>query len=159
MFIFDRPKTFFVLIALISAGALAMAFVAQYAFGLHPCLLCLYQRWPFGAAIVFSLLGWAGWTRTGAALAGITFAGNAALAFYHSGVERKWWPSVFEGCAVPDLGSDPNKLLETIMNAPAVRCDEIPWADPILGLSMANLNVGLCAGLALLCAAFLATRK
>ena len=31
----------------------------------------------------------------------------------------------------------------------AVRCDEIPWSDPILNLSMANYNIVFCLGLGL----------
>ncbi|MCD8563152.1 MAG: disulfide bond formation protein B [Alphaproteobacteria bacterium] len=164
MYILSYPKPFFTLIVIISALALAGALTAQYAFGLEPCMLCLYQRWPFALAIGLGMMGRGGrnnsvFTVISGALLALTFAGNAALAFYHSGVERKWWPSVFESCSVPDLGSNPDTILERIMNAPTARCDEIPWADPVLGLSMANYNVALCAGLALLCLYFLATRK
>src|SRR5690606_22429449 len=84
-------------------------------------------------------------------LCGLTFLINSAIAFYHSGVEQKWWRSAVEGCAVPRLGDNPQSLLENILSAPTARCDEIPWADPILGLSMANYNVVLCLGMAALC--------
>lgn len=126
--------------------------------------MCIYQRWPFAIAIGLGMMGRGGrnnsvFTVVTALLLSLTFFANAALAFYHSGVERKWWPSMFEGCTVPDLGTNPDTLLEQIMSAPTARCDEIPWADPLLGLSMANYNVVLCAGLGLLCLIFLATRK
>lgn len=82
---------------------------------------------------------------------GTAFLCNALLGFYHSGIERKWWPSFLEGCSIPSLGNDPEAILETIMNAPAVRCDEMPWVDPLLGLSMANYNTALSLLLSIFC--------
>tara|TARA_R110001592_G_scaffold31482_1_gene110940 strand:+ start:12816 stop:13337 length:522 start_codon:yes stop_codon:yes gene_type:complete len=143
-------------IVFVSAFSLGSALTAQYAFGLLPCNLCILQRWPYGIAIVLGLIGLVfvkKSVRVSAvmvALAGLTFLANAVIAFYHTGVERHWWKSFLEGCNVPDLfGGD---LLTKIQSAPVVRCDEIPWADPILGLSMANYNVMLCLGLAVGCA-------
>ena len=48
--ILDRSGTAPLVILAASAGALASAFVAQYVFGLEPCVLCIYQRWPFAIA-------------------------------------------------------------------------------------------------------------
>ena len=142
----------------VSACALASAFVAEYVFGLAPCNLCIIQRWPFVVVIALGLTGYAfGRFHTGLTLftlasCSITLFANAAVAFYHSGVERKWWSSFLEGCAVPDLSAEGSveALIAQIESSPIARCDEIPWADPILGLSMANYNVALCLGLATL---------
>ena len=38
-------------------------------------------------------------------------------------------------------------MLDTLMNAPLVRCDEIPWS--LLGISMAGWNALISAGAAL----------
>lgn len=141
-------------IAVISAGALAAALTAQYVYGLQPCILCLYQRAPFVIALVLSLIGLAFFRKNAAmiaALCALAFAVNAVIAFYHVGVEQHWWVSFLEGCAVPDLGNDPAALLENIMNAKPVRCDEIAWVDPVFGQSMAVYNVVLCTGLAVFC--------
>ena len=47
-----------------SVGLLGGAFAFQYLGGMAPCQLCLYQRWPHGAAILIGLLvlatGWRG---------------------------------------------------------------------------------------------------
>lgn len=151
------PVAVFSAIALISAFSLSTALTAQYVYGLEPCILCLYQRAPFAMALILSLIGLAfvksekEITTPVVALCGFAFAANSVIAFYHTGVERKWWSSHLEGCAVPDLGNDPAQLLQRIMESSAVRCDEIPWADPVLGLSMANYNVALCAGMAVFC--------
>src|SRR5438105_2434815 len=78
-----------------SAAVLGTALLSQYWGGLAPCELCLLQRWPWAAAIVMSLvtllvggrpaLPWVAF-----ALA-LVFAISIVLAFYHLGVEQKWF--------------------------------------------------------------------
>ncbi len=145
--------------AVISALALAAAYTAQYAYGLAPCELCLYQRVPYAAVIVFGMLGLALDNKPKAgkiflALTALAFAVDAAIAFYHSGVERHWWASFLEGCTVPEIAGNITDVLAQIEATPPVRCDQIPWTDPWFGLSMANYNVIVCVVLALaaLCA-------
>ncbi len=144
-----------------SAGALTGALYAQFALHLEPCILCLYQRIPFVVAMILALAGLAlrnnpKAVQTVLGLCSLAFLINAAIALYHSGVERHWWVSAVEGCAVPNFAENPN-LLEKILTTPSSLCSVIPWADPVLGLSMANYNVlfsfGLFAGcsLALAC--------
>jgi len=145
MLIPDLRQTCF-LAAAFSFTALAIALVAEHAFGLAPCPLCLYQRAPFAIAVVIGFAGaMAGrLQKAAAAILALLFLANAGLAFYHSGVERQWWASWLEGCAVPmPSGQSPDELLASIQNTPPARCDQIPWADPVLGLSMANYNVAL----------------
>ena len=152
-----------------SASALGMALIGQHMFGLQPCNLCVIQRYPYGIIIALGLVGVIISFQSKRAvsaimgLIGITFLTNSAIAFYHSGVELKWWKSFLEGCSVPTLPSDPDKILEHIqMLSKAVRCDEIPWADPLFNLSMANWNVIFCLGLgvmALISARMIWTRK
>jgi len=143
---------------LVSALALSAAFASEAFLGLEPCPLCILQRWPYALVIVLGLIGLAlrhkapSLPRIMVGLTGLTFLGNSGIALYHSGIERHWWASALEGCIVPNFGDTPKSILENIMSAPAGRCDEIPWADPILGLSMANDNVLLCFGLFILCA-------
>lgn len=146
-----------------SAAALAAAFISQYAFGLHPCVLCIYQRVPYALVILFAVLGIGlgraapRYTHIFTGLVALTFAANAIIAFYHTGVERKWWTSFLEGCSVPSLDGNITDVLAQIAATPVVRCDEIPWTDPVIGLSMANYNVLFCLALAV--AAFIAWRK
>jgi disulfide bond formation protein DsbB len=149
--------------AVFSAAALGMAFISQYAYGLHPCILCIYQRVPYALIILFGVLGLA-FSRSSpravhlfTGLTALTFLANAIIAFYHTGVERKWWTSFLEGCSVPSLEGNITDVLAQIAATPVVRCDEIPWTDPVIGLSMANYNVLFCLVLAL--AAFIAWRK
>lgn len=126
-----------------SFALLAGAFVFQ-TLGYAPCKLCLWQRWPHGAAIAIGglvlvlgpmvLLGVAG------ALAALTTAGIGA---YHTGVERGYWegPTSCTGSSDGLGGLTGTDLLSTNVQNTIVMCDEVAWADPVIGLSMASWNV------------------
>lgn len=150
------PVAMFGGIAGFSFAALAAALYSEAVLGLEPCVLCIYQRIPFVIGIVIGIVGLIlqGKPKAVSALLsvlGLNFLVNSGIAFYHTGVEQKWWVSAVEGCAVPHFADDPQTMLENILSAPTGNCAEIPWQDPILGLSMANYNVILCFGIALLC--------
>lgn len=121
-----------------SAALLAGAFIFQ-AFGYAPCHLCLLQRYPHAAAIVIGLIalltGWRFLPYLGA-LAALTTAG---LGLYHSGVERQWWEGPTTCTSGSIQGVDPKDLLNQILAAPIVRCDDVAWQ--MLGLSMATWNM------------------
>lgn len=148
----DRPWTAPALILAASAGALAFAFAAQYGFGLEPCVLCLYQRWPFAIAVLLGGLGLglAAGGRSPAwalGLAGLVLLANAGIAAYHVGVEQHWWAGT-AGCVAETGGAQTlAELKAQVLAAPLVRCDEVAWS--FLGLSMAAWNVPLSGGLAL----------
>jgi len=145
------------IMSLIAASALGMALLSQYVGGLHPCILCIYQRWPYGIVILLGLIGFSLSFRNQKAvsgimaLIGIAFLVNSLIAFYHTGVEQKWWPSIFKSCSIPELKGDMEKILADIQSRTnSARCDEIPWSDPILNLSMANYNIVFCLGLGII---------
>jgi len=154
MTILINPRVMFLFFALISAASLGMALIAEHMFGLQPCILCIYQRWPYAIVIALGIIGFFVAHKKGQAglfgLIGLTMIANSAIAFYHTGVELKWWPSHLEGCNSGLSGSAEDILAQIEARTEAARCDEIPWADPILGLSMANYNVVFCLGLGIL---------
>lgn len=129
-----------------SAALLAGAFFFQM-LGYAPCKLCLWQRWPHGAAIVIGALalvfGAHALPLAGAAAAALT----GALGVYHAGVELRWWTGPDTCTSSGDLGGSTDALLDQIMAAPLVRCDEIAWA--FAGLSMAAWNAILSFALML----------
>lgn len=160
------PPALLVFILGTSIFALSAALIGQYMFGLEPCTLCLYQRVPFIAAIIFALIGLAlkrsqpNVTTTTIALSGLAYGINTGIAAYHTGVEQKWWASAVEGCKIDFSGAtDSRSFLENIMSAPGTPCDVIPWQDPLLGLSMANYNIALGAFVAGLCVVHFVFRK
>jgi len=149
----------------VSVGALAMAFAAEYLFGLDPCILCLYQRIPYAVTVVLAaaalLAPTRGRLRPGlvALCAGVFFAG-AALAFYHVGVEQHWWGS-FAGCGgelATDVTLEDLKSQLTEGFIPRKPCDRIDWE--LFGLSLAGYNgiASLALGAACLAGAHLVRR-
>jgi disulfide bond formation protein DsbB len=140
-------------IAVVSGGALATAFIAQYGFDLWPCLLCYEQRIPY--LIAFVVAAWATIPgvdpvarRHAVFLCVLLFAGNTALAAFHAGVEYKWWPGLDAcGGALRDLNvSD----LAAALSKPAPPgCDEA--AIRVFGISMAGGNVIVCGVMTLFC--------
>ena len=131
-------KTLILLATLGSAALMLGALGFQYLGHLPPCKLCYWQRYPHIAAILIGIaallsglriLPWFG------ALAAFT---TAAVGFYHTGVERGWWegPTTCTSGAIDGLSTD--ALLDQIMGAPLIRCDEVAWQ--LMGLSMASWN-------------------
>lgn len=77
----------------ISVFSLVMALTAEVYLGLEPCILCVYQRFPFLAVAVFGAIGLAlrrcaNVARAMIGLSGLTFMVNSAIASYHTGVEQ-----------------------------------------------------------------------
>ncbi len=133
----------------VSATALANAYIAEYAFGLEPCILCLYQRVPYAVAGVLGLAALTGpRARVRAvAVAGGVFLVGAVLAFYHVGVEQHWWASVAAcGGAGGEEPATVNELRQMLARgSPVKACDEVDWT--LFGLSMATYNVGVSLAL------------
>ncbi len=140
-----QPRYLCLGLAALAAASLASVFIGQYFFGLHPCHLCLIQRWPFAIVIAAGLVGFvaANLSLLAIGASALAFLTNAGIAVYHSGIERKWWTGL-EGCSAPDLTGSIEELMARIETAAVTRCDEIPWS--FLGLSLANYNVLLCLG-------------
>jgi disulfide bond formation protein DsbB len=124
-----------------SVVALATAFAAQYWGGLQPCVLCLYQRWPYAAAIVLALVALRfadrarGWV---VGLAGVAFAVGAGIAAFHVGVEQGWWHGT-TACGASGRADSIEALRAQLMAAPVVRCTDVAWS--FAGISMAGFNV------------------
>jgi disulfide bond formation protein DsbB len=127
----------------VPAGLLAGAYVSQYGFGLYPCEMCLWQRWPHFAALGLAALAFvAKPARLWTAAAAIAVLASGAIGAFHAGVEYKWWRGI-TSCAriVPsEPGASP---LEAIMNTPMVSCDEPQWT--LFGISLAGFNFLLSA--------------
>lgn len=132
--------------ALGSALLLAGAFAFQYIGGLAPCPMCLWQRWPHALAVVLGVLIVTNPHRGIALLGALTMIVSAALGLFHAGVEQGWWQGPTT-CSAPSVaGVSPADLLDSILAAPVVRCDEIAWS--LFGVSMAGWNAILSAALA-----------
>ena len=138
---------------LASGGALTTALIAQYGFGLAPCVLCSYQRIPYAAVLVFGVCAFAvgKWDHRGVASAlGGVFLVSAALAFYHNGVEQHWWSAATScggGGALPISVQDLKRALSD--GGMPRACDDISWS--LFGLSITIYNTVLSLALAAGC--------
>ena len=123
------------------------AFLFQ-AIGYAPCPMCLWQRYPHALAIVIALIAFMVPGRLlplGGALAALATAG---IGFFHTGVERKWWDGPKTCSSGSTEGRSAEELLDQILAAPVIRCDEVAWS--LMGLSMATWNAVISLGLAVI---------
>ena len=120
------------------AALLAGAYISQYGFGLFPCEMCWWQRWPHFAALAFAALSYfAPPKKVLIALAAGGLLTSGAIGFFHAGVEYDLWEGV-TSCAAIALPENGESALDAIMNSPVVRCDEAPWT--LFGISLAGFN-------------------
>jgi len=145
-----------------SAVVLGAALLSQYWGGLAPCELCLLQRWPWGVAITISLVtvlaGGRGALPWVAAVLALVFAASAVFAFYHLGVEQKWFagPSACTASATGAMTLE--ELKRQILATAPVRCDEVRWS--LLGVSLAGWNLLASLIMTAIClVAFLQARR
>jgi disulfide bond formation protein DsbB len=136
--VFRRDTAAALLVGGVSNALLLGAFAFQYLGGLPPCEMCVWQRWPHGAAILLGAGGGllvatgalpAKAARTLAWLAVIALVITGAIGVFHAGVEWKLWPGPSHCTGVGDPRS---------FDIVIVRCDEAAWR--LLGLSLAGYN-------------------
>lgn len=137
------------IILVAAAGSLAAALFFQHVLGLAPCVLCIWQRWAFvaamiPAALVLPLPAHPRFRAVLLGLSGLALLVGAGIAAYHVGVEQHWWTGT-PGCGVPAPAGSLEELRAQIMAAPVVRCDVVAWS--LFGISMAGYNVLLSGGL------------
>ncbi|WP_420002887.1 disulfide bond formation protein B [Arenibacterium sp. LLYu02] len=129
-----------------SAALLLGAFGFQYIGELAPCKLCIWQRYPHGAAVGIGVLAF---LIPGAILpyiGALTALATAAIGAFHAGVEQGWWEGPITCTSGPIGGLSAEDLMNQIMSAPLVRCDDIAWQ--MMGISMAGWNAILSLVLA-----------
>lgn len=129
--------------AVLLLGALAF----QYVGGLHPCVLCIWQRWPHLVAVGLGLVALVLPGRVWPVLGALAALATAGIGGFHAGVELGWWQGL-DSCTGPGLaGLSTQALLDPTANVAApVRCDAVAWS--LLGISMAGWNMLISLGLA-----------
>ena len=128
-----------------SALLLAGALVGQYVGDLEPCSLCVIQRYPHIAVIIF---GWLGYKRVLSDeqrkrllwVIGLCLFSTAGIGFWHAGIEYGLYSGP-PSCAGSTDGDSLETLRSQLLNSEIVRCDLIPWS--LLGLSLAVYNGGI----------------
>ena len=141
----------------VPSALIAAVYVAQYGFGLAPCEMCWWQRYPHFAAIPLANAAMiTRGTRLGEALvrlAALAILVSGLIGAFHAGVEYGWWQGP-TACSSTNLGDDP---LASIMSAPLIRCDAPAWT--LFGISLAGFNFLISTASAVLVFALLSRRK
>lgn len=145
-------KRFLTLTATLGSTAMILGALGfQYIGEMPPCKMCYWQRYPHVAAIgigALALLLPGGGITLLLYLGALAALITAGIGLYHTGVERGFWegPTTCTSGAIDGL--TPDQLMQQIMGAPLVRCDEVPWE--LFTLSMASWNAIISFGLAAL---------
>lgn len=116
---------------------LSGAYIFQYGFGLFPCEMCWWQRYPHFAALVFGIAAFAiqKYQKIFTILAAIALAISGLIGAFHAGVEYGWWKGITPCAITMDKGGD---FMEALLDAPLVRCDVVAW--DLFGISLAGYN-------------------
>lgn len=134
---------------IIPSALLGGALISEYVFGLYPCEMCMWQRWPHWAAFVLALgaiiLRQQKWSGSLIIAAALAILASGLIGGFHAGVEYGWWEGITSCATNLPAGGD---ILDSIMNAPLVRCDVAPWS--LFGISLAGYNFLLSVGGAIL---------
>ncbi|MBP2274797.1 MULTISPECIES: disulfide bond formation protein B [Sphingomonas] len=134
----DRFRAARLLALLIPLALLGGALAFQYIGKLYPCEMCWWQRYPHIAALVLAALAFVVPGRVArtalVGLAALAILVSGLIGVYHAGVEYHWWAGV---TACTSTVSGPITL-DSIMNAPIIRCDVAQWT--LFHVSLAGYN-------------------
>jgi disulfide bond formation protein DsbB len=133
---------------LLPLALLGGAFGSEYFGGLFPCEMCWWQRYAHMAALALAALAFTAPVETGRSraftlFAALAIAASGAIGVYHAGVEA----GIFQGftqCTALASGANTADLLNQIIHAPLIRCDQVQFR--FLGISMAGWNAILSLG-------------
>ena len=147
---------------LLSGGLLCGAWFFQYVLGYPPCQMCYWQRHVHKIVLAIAVLALAlaamgqRHPRFMAVLLGLALLASFAMAFWHAGVEYKWWEGPASCAAsgdVPDYTGLTYEQIKELMNkSKPPACSDSPW--PNSPISMAGLNALISLAGALICFGF-----
>lgn len=153
MMLSTRAFAGFVLAA--SAVVLGAALFSQYWGGLVPCELCVLQRWPWAVAITIAIVALFAGHRPSlpwvALVLALVFLVGAGFAFYHLGVEQRWFAGPSACTPSTAAATTFEEMRQRILTAQIVRCDEVQWS--LYGVSLAGWNLLASFVMAAICAA------
>ena len=144
-----RPALLALVIPLALYGG---ALISQYGFGLYPCEMCYWQRWPHQAAILLAVLALVLRSNRTAMraliiLAAIAILVSGGIGAFHAGVEYGFWPG--PACSAAATGP---VTIDDLMAGPVIACDKPQWT--LAGISLAGFNAlfSFAGGIAILTA-------
>jgi len=138
----DSIKNKFILniILIFSVFALIAAYFIQYILGHEPCNLCLIERIPYFAAIIFISLIFifSKFEKFFSLIIGLFFIFGSIVSFYHFGIERGFFSESFV-CGLSDNNTtiSTQDLLKQLEKN-TISCKDVTFK--ILGISLATFN-------------------
>ena len=137
-------KSFFFIntVLFLSIFSLLFVFILQYEYGILPCKICIWQRWPhifniFIAVIIISSYSIPNYLMV---LGLINMFLAFILALYHYGLEQNLWDNMFS-CSgeikFNDLSTE--EILKNLNNTPIKNCEIEAWN--FLNLSLTGWNM------------------
>ncbi len=125
---------------------IVMAAYFQYVLGLAPCTMCYWQRVPHWVVIILAIISIIPLLPLKQIVKPRLFLGvmmavliiGAGIAAWHVGVELKILPGPTACSSGGLFDGDPSDILDRVLSAPVVRCDEPAWT--FLSISMAGWN-------------------
>ena len=137
---FIKNKFTLNVVLIFSVFALITAYFIQYILNHKPCNLCLIERIPYLAAIIFISLIFIlnKFEKIISLIVGLFFIFGAVVSFYHFGIEQGF----FNESVVCDLGGS-SKVISTQdllkqLEKETVSCKDVTFK--VLGLSLATFN-------------------
>ncbi len=137
-----KPRNVFIIALLAACGALGAALIAQFVYGLKPCILCLYARVPYAFIILVSIAALVSGEKQQKLFLALIAAGFIAafgVAMFHVGVEQHWW-ELSGGCPVEklDTNKSADQMLAELLATPLAPCDKVGWE--FMGMSIVIWN-------------------
>ncbi|MCB8875572.1 disulfide bond formation protein B [Acidisoma silvae] len=142
---FAQDRLTALIVLLLGAAALAVAYGSQYGLGMAPCELCYWERWPYRIAILIGVLGlivpqplrrfllWLGV---------LDFLAAIGLAGLHVGVEQKLWASPLPECSAANIfKGNLSTLMNNLPATPAKPCDAPNFLIPGLPVSFTTMDL------------------
>ena len=121
------------LAVLLPAALLGGAYLSQYGFGLFPCEMCWWQRYPHFAALALGLAAFViPPARLWTVLAGLAMITSGLIGGFHAGVEYGWWEGITNCTATGPVSA----ALD--FSTHLVACDIPQWT--LWGISLAGFN-------------------
>ena len=137
-------KSFFFIntVLFLSIFSLLFVFILQYEYGILPCKICIWQRWPhiFNIFIALIIISSSSIPNYIMVLGLINMFLAFILALYHYGLEQNLWDNVFS-CSgeikFSDLSTE--EILKNLNNTPIKTCEIEAWN--FLNLSLTGWNM------------------
>ena len=131
-------KNIFTVIFAISFFSLAAALYVEYILGFKPCILCIYQRIPYGIAILVSLCAFFFDNKKMLlVILALTFMTSALISGYHVSIEKGIIEPIFS-CTGDNINSlEKDEILKSL-NDIQPDCKDIDFS--LFGISLATLN-------------------